>query len=369
MNKVKPLLSMHAGRRRWAGLGLLGAAALFAHLLAFRGRDGAWPHREVGTGAAAAVRVRVIDAPATVPLADVPQVAPSLPPSPPPPAPVRVAARPLRPAPAVATVVMPAAAPIASVAAEIPDAAGVQVVSAMPTLVALAAVPAMESPPGTDLIPHYRTQIPPALTLRYVMQRGGLRGNGELSWRPDGEHYELKLEGRVAGLSVLTQISQGAFDADGVAPLRFTDQRLRRGTKAANFQRAAGKITFSGPSTEFPLRDGTQDRLSWMVQLGAIVAAEPKLRGVGAKIVMNVVGANGDASVWAFDCTAIESVATGAGSVNALKYVREPREPNDTQVQVWIDPAQHYLPVRAMQRSGTGEEVFELRLQSVETAS
>jgi hypothetical protein len=202
--------------------------------------------------------------------------------------------------------------------------------------------------------------------LRYVMQRGVLSGNGVLSWRPDGEHYELKLVGSVAGLSVLTQISSGGFDAAGVAPLRFTDQRLRRGTRAANFQRDAGKITFSGPSTEFPLREGVQDRLSWMVQLGAIVAAEPQLRGVGAKVVMYVVGANGDAGVWTFDCTAVEPVTTGAGVVNALKFVREPREPYDTQVQVWIDPAQHHLPVRATQKSGPNDEGFELRLQSAE---
>jgi hypothetical protein len=70
--------------------------------------------------------------------------------------------------------------------------------------------------------------------------------------------------------------------------------------------------------------------------------------------------------VWAFDCMAIESVTTGAGTVSALKFVREPREPYDTQVQVWIDPAQHYLPVRATQKSGSNDEGFELRLQSVE---
>ena len=98
-----------------------------------------------------------------------------------------------------------------------------------------------------------------------------------------------------------------------------------------------------------------------MVQLGAIVAAEPRLRDVGSKVVMVVVGANGDASVWAFDCTAVESVTTGAGAVNALKFVREPREPYDTQVQVWIDPARHYLPVRATQKSGAGDEGFELQ--------
>jgi hypothetical protein len=162
---------------------------------------------------------------------------------------------------------------------------------------------------------------------------------------------------------VLTQISSGGFDAAGVAPVRFTDQRLRRGTKAANFQRAANKISFSGTSAEFALRDGAQDRLSWMVQLGAIVAANPALREAGARIALYVVGANGDASVWAFDNLGAESVSTGEGTVEALKFVREPREPYDTQVQVWMDATHHYLPVRATQKSGPDDDGFELRLQ------
>lgn len=346
---------MQAARRRWTGLGALGILALGLHLLAFSGLDWAWPRQEVfAPTSAAAVQVRVIDpVPAPEPAVVGEVVAP--------PAKVVAAARsrPNRPAPRFT----PAVAP--PVTAE-PLAAPIPVVAVLP-VPASDAAPSTAPVAGIDAIPHYRTQIPPAMTLRYVLQRGALSGSGVLSWRPDGEHYELKLAGSVAGLSVLTQISSGIFDAAGVAPLRFTDQRLRRGIRAANFQRDAGKITFSGPTTEFPLREGVQDRLSWMVQLGAIVAAEPQLRGVGAKVVMYVVGANGDAGVWAFDCTAVESVTTGAGNVDALKFVREPREPYDTQVQVWIDPAQHYLPVRATQKSGPGDEGFELRLQSAET--
>lgn len=358
---------MQPVRRRWVGLGVLGAVALAAHLLAFSGLDWAWP-RQQAAAPAAAVQVRLIDAAPETPAPATSVVAePELAPAPVPVPPVKVvamrpraAARVPTPAPQPAPPPAPPPAPML-----IPAVAEVPVI-AMPVAMLAVAAPVTEAAAGLDTIPHYRTQMPPALTLRYVMQRGALSGRGELSWRPEGERYELKLVGSVAGLTVLTQTSSGGFDAAGVAPLRFTDQRLRRGTKAANFQREAGKITFSGPSTEFPLRAGAQDRLSWMVQLGAIVAAETKLRGVGAKVVMYVVGANGEAGLWAFDCMAIESVTTGAGTVSALKFVREPREPYDTQVQVWIDPAQHYLPVRATQKSGSNDEAFELRLQSVE---
>jgi len=320
-------------------LGLLALAALAAHLLLFNGLDAVWPRPSAPAASTAPAPLQVVDvlpAPALTIAAPAPPAArPALPATP---------ARPKSPVPPTA---LPAAVEVTAPPAP-------------------AAAPAAESQTGVESVPRYRTQMPPAATLRYVMQRGGLQGIGELSWRPESDRYELRLDGRVAGLSVLTQVSSGGFDAAGIAPLRFTDTRLRRGTKAANFQRAAGKITFSGPSTEFTMRDGVQDRLSWMVQLGAIVAAEPSLRGVGARVVLYVVGANGDASVWAFDCTAIEPITTGSGMADALKFVREPREPYDTQVQVWIDPAQHHLPVRATQKSGPNDEGFELRLQSVE---
>jgi len=337
MTLSKPLLSTQATRRRWVGLGVLALAALAAHLLLFSGLEWAWPQRRPTAAPAAAVQLRVVD---EAPMAAALPVGTE-------PAPVAA------PTPARAVSTRPRAV-VASPAVAAPEPAVL-----LPTAASVA-------PPSvaSDTVPVYRTELPPALALRYVMQRGALRGTAELSWRPAADHYMLRLQAQVAGLTLLTQVSTGGFDAAGLAPLRFTDQRVRRGTKAANFQREAGKITFSGPSTEFALSDGAQDRLSWMVQLGAIVAAEPGLRAAGSKVVLVVVGANGDAGVWAFDCLGVEPVATGAGSVDALKFVREPREPYDTQVQVWLDAAQHYFPVRATQKSGPDDEGFELRLQS-----
>jgi hypothetical protein len=216
-----------------------------------------------------------------------------------------------------------------------------------------------------ETIPRYRTRMPPPITLRYELLRGSLHGTGELTWRPQGDRYEIKLEGRLGNQPELTQTSTGEIDADGVAPQRYVDQRLRRATAAANFQRDAGKVTFSGPSTEFDLRPGTQDRLSWMMQLAAIVSAEPHLRSPGSKIAMHVVGAQGDASVWVFRCIGPEAVQAGGATVDAIKFVREPREPYDTQVQVWLDPLRHDLPVRTMQKSGSNDETVELRLNEM----
>jgi Protein of unknown function (DUF3108) len=352
--------------RRWKWLGVLSVAALLLHAAALSGIEWAWPSREVPGAPVGPVQVRVVEvAPATEPVAVAPPVLPR-----PTPEPEKAAAPPVR-----AKSVPPRAAPRETaappeVATVVPPTLADVPAAAAPAQVALTAptpgvTPAAATAAGDEPIPHYRTRMPPATTLRYEMRRGVLTGIGDLSWRPRGEQYELRLEASVGGLPVLIQASTGGFDADGVAPVRFTDQRLRRGTTAANFQRAAAKITFSGPSTEFALRDGAQDRLSWMVQLAAIVAAEPRLGLPGAKVAMYVVGSHGDADVWVFRCLGPERVATGAGSVEAIKFMREARETYDTTVQVWLDPGRHGLPVRALQKSGTNDADFDLRLREV----
>lgn len=374
-------------RRLWKRLGMLSVAALLLHAAALSGVDWAWPAVDAArVPVAAPMRVRVVDsvlppgdaaaalsvaldaAPVQAkPVAPIVPIAVNVPARPVSPPRARVAAA--RPKPqAVAETVAQAPAATAPVVPGTP--APLPAAPAAPTRLALTE-PSTAAPPtaaaaiaaGDEAIPHYRTRLPPPITLRYEMHRGILRGTGDLVWRPQGEHYELRFDGRVAGLAVLTQVSTGGFDAAGVAPERFTDQRLRRGITAANFQRAVGKITFSGPAVEFVLRDGAQDRLSWMVQLAAIVAAEPHLATPGAKVVMYVVGSHGDADVWSFRCVGPEAVETGAGTIDAIKFVREPREAYDTTVQVWLDPHRHDLPVRATQKSGANDEGFDLRLK------
>jgi hypothetical protein len=217
-------------------------------------------------------------------------------------------------------------------------------------------------------VPIYRTRIPPAVTLHYDLRRGALQGSGELQWRPQGEHYQARLDGRLGGVNVLTQTSEGGFDAAGLAPERFTDQRLRREVRAANFQREAGKITFSGPSTEFPLVVGAQDRLSWMIQLAAVVAAEPQRIGPGGKVAIVVVGARGDMGIWVFRYVDREWLSAGESLIHAAKFMREPRDAYDTGVEVWLDPERHHLPVRALLRVGNDGEALELLLRKVELA-
>ncbi|MEO8155626.1 MAG: DUF3108 domain-containing protein [Rhizobacter sp.] len=242
----------------------------------------------------------------------------------------------------------------------------VLVAAALPVQPALELTPVVATS-APDEVPIYRTQMPPAMTLHYDMRRGALSGTGELQWRPTANGYQARLEGRIAGFSILTWASEGGFDAAGIAPVRYTDLRRGKNEQAANFQRNAGKISFSGPSTEYPLLEGSQDRLSWMIQIAAIASADPKRMDKGARVAMYVVGAHGDADVWAFHVQGMEEVTTGDTTVQAIKLLREPRKPYDTRVEVWLAPSMHHLPVRA--RLTSDGSTLELLLQTIQPAS
>ena len=208
-------------------------------------------------------------------------------------------------------------------------------------------------------VPVYATRLPPSGRWRYRMTRGAASGEAELAFSLDASEaagYVLQLEGRVAGAPVLEWASRGQIDAAGLAPDRFALRRRGRDRQAANFQREAGKITFSGPTHEQALPPGAQDRLSWLLQLPAIVAAAPERFVAGASVVLFVAGARGDADIWTFVVEGREM----HGDIDTLKLVRQPQKPYDTRAEVWLDPARLYLPHRVQQTPSGGGAALDL---------
>ena len=205
-------------------------------------------------------------------------------------------------------------------------------------------------------------RLPAPAILRYELRRGILRGTGEIRWRPAGDRYALQFEVRLSGLTLLAQSSQGVLGVLGLAPVRFVDQRARKAARAVNFSRDTGTISFSGSTAQWPLLAGSQDRLSWMIQLGGIVAAEPAIASSG-RISMVLVSARGEASVRTARFAGRENVDTAAGTVPALKFVIDGHSAYDGSFEIWLDPARGYLPARAVSRNSAGDAEFELLLQ------
>ena len=363
------MLAVPAESGRGRALALLVLAVLALHAALLAGIDG------VGLSdapAVPAVQVRSVPARPDPPvIAPAPTAAPAAPVARP--RQVRTERRVPAAAPADIAPIVDAPAPAASSPevprAEAPIEEPLSTSVAAPSPAASATIEPADTTGPVDSVaadpelPTYRTLLPPPAVLRYDLQRGRFGGSGELRWQPDGGRYALSLDGSVVGIQVLTQLSQGGIDGAGLAPERFTDQRARRPVQAANFRRDVGKVTFSGPSHELPLRAGVQDRLSWMIQLAAIAAADPRLREPDARVALQVIGARGDAGIWVFRCLGPVPLETAGGTLDTLRYAREPRSPYDTAVEVWLDPARHHLPVRATTRNGAEGDGLELRLR------
>jgi hypothetical protein len=226
--------------------------------------------------------------------------------------------------------------------------------------------------PASGRLPVYPTRPPPPFAMRFSLQRGALAGEARLDWRNDGQAYTLHLEGNLNGKALVEQTSHGAFDLAGVAPLRLADQRNGRDLRAANFRRGVGRVSFSGPTVEYELLPGAQDRLSWLIQLAAIAAAahDPgrpdRPLGDLAQIALLVVDARGLAAIWLLDAVGVEPVTTAAGPVAALHLVREPVAAYDLRVEVWLDPGQHHLPLRLRQTVVPGGEALTWERVSVD---
>lgn len=229
--------------------------------------------------------------------------------------------------------------------------------------------PAQPAPPAesADAVlpapPVYATRMPSPGRWRYRMQRGAVSGEAELTFQlaaveaGEAAGYALQLTAHAVGTPEIDWASRGQLDAAGLAPERFALRRKGRDRQAANFQREAGKITFSGPTHAHPLPAGAQDRLSWLLQLTAIVAAAPDSFGAGTQVQIYVAGARGDAQVWVF---AVEGRELLEGGVSMLKLVREPVRLYDTRAEVWLDPQRQFLPQRVLQTPQGGGPALDL---------
>lgn len=317
-----------AGRRRAAALLVLGVLALHAWLVG-GARNGRAPTPLPGRQGALQVRVVAPPAAAPAPEGIQPDRQPETPVPDTVPAPPRKAL-PRSAAPGSKTTAPTAAVPPSANAAA-PAAAG--------------------SAP-----PLYPTHLPPAGEWTYALQRNGRSARATLSWQHDGERYRARLDAPDARLQ---WDSHGRLDDAGLAPERFVDRRDRR-RDAASFEPEAGRIGYSANGADQPVWRGSQDRLSLLLQLAAILDARRSPPAAGEVFVVHVSGARGDAALWRFEVQGPERLVLPDGRQRfALKLQREPVQPYDTRAEVWADPDNHHLPLRV--RFSNGAHVLELQ--------
>jgi Protein of unknown function (DUF3108) len=223
---------------------------------------------------------------------------------------------------------------------------------------------APDTGPAPPTPPVYATQPPPPGTRHYLWQRGAQRSGARLVWTQDGQDYSLTLQAEGGDLDGLGSASRGRLDASGLVPERFVDRRRGRDQRAANFSRERDEVRGSGGGQPWPWPAGGQDRLSWLLQLTAVLQANPALAQPGSEVVLAVAGPRGAPAAWTFTVRATEGVALPDGRrVTGLALQRQPDRPYDLRVEVWLDPADDHLPLRLRQTQPPGAWSSEWLLQ------
>jgi len=173
--------------------------------------------------------------------------------------------------------------------------------------------------------------LPPTLQWRYRLVLNGREGTALLTWQPDAGRYRLQLDREAGDKPLPGWRSTGRIAAAGLAPDRYAELRKDRDTRATNFRRDEGLISYSASSEILPLPEGVQDNLSWWLQLAAQAA-------MGRSVDLTVAGTRGEPLQWHFEWQGTEQ--------GLWHYRREAQQQWDGTLDVWLDPARHRLPVR-----------------------
>ena len=225
---------------------------------------------------------------------------------------------------------------------------------------------------GVDLPPYKRAgsegltditafKAPDSALLKYQVQ-GQAKGfnywaSAELNWQQDGKAYEARLEVSAFLLGSRVQSSKGALGPEGIMPTRFSDKT--RSELAAHFQRDKGIISFSANSPDAPLLKGAQDRLSVVLQLSSLLAADPARFPTGTMLSFQTVSQR-EAEVWQFLVEKEELLQLPFGEMGAIKLNRQPRREFDQHIEIWFAPTLGYLPVRLRITNANGDFVDQL---------
>ena len=212
--------------------------------------------------------------------------------------------------------------------------------------------------------------VPASVNLKFNVsgQQGAvpLQGvMGELTWSQDGHAYDARLTLRFLFKTLRTQHSSGAIGPTGIEPTRFSD--TRKTEVASHFVRDQGQIVFSSNAAPVSLMSGAQDRLSVMLQLGALLAGDPARYKVDGAIAVQTVGPR-DADIWIFKIGDEEKLDLPTGELIARKLTRNPRVPFDDTVELWLAPSFGYLPVRIRITQPNGD-FADMQLRNIEGGS
>lgn len=301
--------------------------------------------------------------PPTLPRAPKPPVpdaataaAPSLPSSPVPPAQTAPSSRKKQARLELTPPVAPAVAP--AVAPSTPNPTVVTVIPA--ELRQLSLMQDMQSPDSVAL----QYQI-----ISYAMANSATPsprtiGQASLQWlKQEKAQYQLVWQQSIEGKSKQMQ-STGVLGAAGLTPLRYSEAGTGQSEVATHFVQDKQQIIFSNNSPAAVLLPGVQDRISVLMQLGGVLAAQYEAQAISDTIDTPVASIS-QMRVWRWQVLglqpALPAVQTTLGKdINAqwLAVRHDPSldagDPWEPTITIWYD-CKGFLPMRIENRYPNGQ--------------
>lgn len=249
-----------------------------------------------------------------------------------------------------------AIAPAPNPAPEIGTAATstpVQPDTEVPPIAAETSLPmAQATPPASNALTAKTGDFPPSTQINYklVGQERGLiyNASGSLKWQAQAANdkglpraYEAELQVKAFLVGSRVWRSTGSLTDNGLAPLRYSDRW--RGERAAHFETANQKISFSGNMPSAPLQAGAQDQVSLFIQMAAAVTA--KNYAPGSQLMVQTATTR-DAVNWTITFQSTEEIVVDGKKLETQRWVCLPRGKYDSQIELWLSPAHGGLPLR-----------------------
>ena len=189
--------------------------------------------------------------------------------------------------------------------------------------------------------------LPPSALLSYRLngREKGIhyQASGELRWQHNANAYALNLSVKAFLLGSRHWRSVGQINATGLAPNRFSDSW--RSERAAHFDRPNQRIVFSNNAPNAPLQPGAQDQVSLYAQLAAAMAQSGKRMQPGTRLQIQTATVR-DALPWLLTLEKLETLQMDGKSVETVKWVCQPRNRFDAQVEFWVSASHNWLPAR-----------------------
>ena len=196
--------------------------------------------------------------------------------------------------------------------------------------------------------------------------RGAISGSARVQWQRDGEHYQVRVELDLSGVTIYSMTSQGQVTPQGLEPAVYEEKRL--GTQPQQVTMGAQTLRLTdGNRVNKP--EETQDTASQFVELGHRFATGRAALEVGKTVQLWLARPNAVAE-WTYDIAALDTLnSPQLGPIPAYHLKPRPllKPSGPVTAEMWFAPSLQYLPVRIRITMNTDTWV-DLQIEKIEQA-